>query len=269
MSSRGKTVVSTFPWWISSMLFSKNIPSLCYLVTISWWFRANSVDSCSDSSTWRKNRNPEKGTDSLTTSNGKSLDTQVVTIDLQKKQTFNKHITRNHNIISKKPHLNHLKIKSIEPPHYSPAQQQFFGPSAWELELAARGPAFAWEKIASRMRGQPIREDRTHHLGMKKNLDSHVSIPSQSFSHRTWIFGHQRDCRFLFLGVSPSFLGSMSKLWKAILRVNQHVSFILCFSCWYLLSRQSIELDSERKRNKTWPKGLIWFKTFYGGKVET
>ena len=230
-----------------------------------------SVDSCFDSSCLTEEPGgPEKGFQILSQHLMENLCIHKSLLSIfKKKQAFNKHITRNHNIISKKPHLNHLKIKSIEPPHYSPAQQQFFGPSAWELELAARGPAFAWEKIASRMRGQPIREDRTHHLGMKKNLDSHVSIPSQSFSHRTWIFGHQRDCWFLFLGVSPSFLGSMSKLWKAILRVNQHVSFILCFSCWYLLSRQSIELDSERKRNKTWPKGLIWFKTFYGGKVET
>lgn len=172
-SSRGKTVFSTFPWWISSMLFSKNIPSLCYLVTISWWFRANSVGSCFDSSTWRKNRNPEKGTNfSQHLMENLWVHKSLLSI-FKKKQTFNKHITRNHNIISTKTHLNHLKIKSIEPTHYSPAT------------------VFSKCLRTGTCRPCSIRLRKSIHLGVNQfgspsfgdeTTCSHVSIPSQSLT---------------------------------------------------------------------------------------
>ena len=91
-----------------------------------------SVDSCFDSSCLTEEPGgPEKGFQILSQHLMENLCIHKSLLSIfKKKQAFNKHITRNHNIISKKPHLNHLKIKSIEPPHYSPAQQQFFGPSA-------------------------------------------------------------------------------------------------------------------------------------------
>lgn len=143
-SSRGKTVVSTFPWWISSMLFSKNIPSLCYLVTISWWFRANSVGSCFDSSTWRKNRNPEKGTN-FSQHLMENLWIQQSLLSIFKK---NKHsINISPEITTSSPQKRTLITLRSNPLNLLTTPLLQFFPSAWELELAALA-AFAWEKAS-------------------------------------------------------------------------------------------------------------------------